>query len=105
MKATMAWRAKPYATNSWFDLFQAVDTYRIDQELADKIQVPVCIADPDAEQFFPGQPVRLGELLGDKATVVRFTADEGADGHCQPMARGLSAQRFLDWLDEVVAGS
>ncbi|HEY4375767.1 MAG TPA: prolyl oligopeptidase family serine peptidase [Acidimicrobiales bacterium] len=101
----LAWRAKPYGADSGFDLYRAVDEYRLTQELADQIRVPLCIADPDAEQFFPGQPTRLAEMLGDRSTVVRFTADEGADGHCQPMARGLAAQRFLDWLDEIVATS
>lgn len=99
----MAWRAKPYGTTSWFDLYRAIDEYRITPELAEQMSVPLCIADPDAEQFFPGQPAVLGSLVGDRATVIRFTAGEGADGHCQPLARGLSAQRFLDWLDEVVA--
>jgi hypothetical protein len=33
---------------------------------------------------------------------VRFTAVEGAAGHCEPMARALAAQRFFDFLDDHV---
>jgi hypothetical protein len=33
---------------------------------------------------------------------VHFTGAEGAAGHCQPMARGLAAQRFFDFLDDHV---
>lgn len=40
-------------------------------------------------------------LLGEKSTLVRFTADEGADGHCAMMARSLVHQRMFDWLDVV----
>jgi hypothetical protein len=29
---------------------------------------------------------------------VHFTADEGANFHCQPMARLLTDQRMFDWL-------
>jgi hypothetical protein len=32
--------------------------------------------------------------------VVPFTAAEGANFHCQPMARRLTDQRMFDWLDE-----
>jgi hypothetical protein len=35
-------------------------------------------------------------------TLLPFTADEGADGHCEPAAAGLRGERILDWLDENV---
>jgi len=31
-----------------------------------------------------------------------FTASEGADRHCEPMARSLLEQRMFDWLDETL---
>jgi len=33
------------------------------------------------------------------ATLQPFTADEGADYHCQPLARLLTDERMFDWLD------
>jgi len=35
--------------------------------------------------------------------VVPFTAADGANFHCQPMARLLTDQRVFDWLDERLA--
>ncbi len=32
-----------------------------------------------------------------------FTAAEGADGHCEPLAPGLVCQRVFDWLEETLA--
>jgi alpha-beta hydrolase superfamily lysophospholipase len=37
------------------------------------------------------------------ATVIDFTAAEGADGHCEMMNRSLVNRRALDWLDGVFA--
>ena len=34
---------------------------------------------------------------------MRFTAAEGADRHCERLARSLFEQRALDWLDETLA--
>lgn len=31
-----------------------------------------------------------------------FTAAEGADGHCEPLAAGVRGERTLDWLDDHV---
>jgi hypothetical protein len=36
---------------------------------------------------------------------VPFTAAEGANFHCEPMAVGLRNERVFDWLDEVVLTS
>jgi hypothetical protein len=32
-------------------------------------------------------------------TLVEFSAEEGADGHCEPRTPVLRAQRIFDWLD------
>ena len=41
-------------------------------------------------------------MLPGEKELVRFTEAEGADGHCQPLARSLTAQRFFDFLDDHV---
>jgi hypothetical protein len=38
--------------------------------------------------------------VGDSATLMAFTAAEGADGPCEPRAPALRVQRIFDWLDE-----
>ncbi|MDF2556079.1 MAG: hypothetical protein K0R60_1974, partial [Microbacterium sp.] len=32
------------------------------------------------------------------STLVPFTADEGAQSHCEPLARTLVHERVLDWV-------
>jgi len=45
------------------------------------------------------------EKLPGTKRLVPFTADEGADRHCEPMARSLLEQRMFDWLDETLAAA
>ena len=49
----------------------------------------------DAGAFF--------EALRCPKTLLRFTATEGADGHCEMQNRSLVNRRILDWLDEQFA--
>lgn len=101
-RQTLAWRSKPYGLGSPFDVFSAVRQYNL-REVAERITTPMLITDPDAEQFWPGQAQQLFDALPGPKRLVRFTAVEGADGHCEPMARTLLEQRMFDWLDEVLA--
>ena len=52
------------------------------------------------EEFFPGQAQELFEHLTCPKTFVEFTADEGADVHCQIGAQRLAFARIYDWLEE-----
>jgi hypothetical protein len=63
-----------------------------------QIQCPLFIADPDDEQFWPGQSQEVYDALVCPKTLVRFTAEEGANWHCEPKARALYDQRLFDWL-------
>ncbi len=101
-RRVITWRAKPYGCASLYDTFIEVNRYRITPELTARITTPLLIAEPDEEQFFPGQPRRLHDMLPGRSQLVHFGADEGAAGHCQPMARGLAAQRFFDFFDETL---
>jgi hypothetical protein len=98
--ATLDFRAKPYGLNggSRFDLYQEVASYRLGDEVKD-ITTPLLITDPDDEQFFPGQPEQLYDLVPGTKELIRFTAHEGAGGHCEPMARSLRDTRIFDRLD------
>lgn len=98
-----AWRAKPYGITDPFDLFVAVGTYRLDADVIGKITTPLLVTDPEGEQFWPGQSKRLYDALSGTKQLVSFTAVEGADRHCEPMARSLVEQRVFDWLDETLA--
>ncbi len=98
--ARLDFRGKPYGLSggSRFDLYRAVSRYRLGDEVQN-ITTPLLITDPDDEQFFPGQPQQLHDLVPGPKELVRFTAHEGANGHCEPMARSLRDTRIFDWLE------
>jgi hypothetical protein len=103
LRFTMKFRSLPYGTDSAFEMFTRAKEFALDRATAQRISCPVLITDPENEQFWPGQSERLAEWVGERATTVRFTAEEGADGHCEPRAPALRNQRLFDWLDERLA--
>ena len=97
-RQTAAFRMKPFGTSSFYEAYKAVGQYRLDG-VVDQIRCPMLITDPEGEQFWPGQSQQLYDGLRCPKTLVRFTATEGADWHCEPKARSLVNQRVFDWLD------
>jgi hypothetical protein len=100
---TWAFRARPYGVSGYSAVLDALSQYTV-QDVARRIETPLYITEPDGEQFFPGQSAELAALVP-SATLVRFTQEEGAAYHCQPMARELTEQRMFDWLDEQLMGT
>lgn len=98
--ATLAFRGRPFGLDgtSRFDLYRAVETYRLDGE-EKQITTPLLITDPEGEQFWPGQSRELYDRLPGPKELVSFTAAEGAGRHCEPMARSLRDTRIFDWLE------
>ncbi|GAA1918437.1 alpha/beta fold hydrolase [Microbacterium aoyamense] len=92
-------RARPYGTKGFAETVEAVRAYTV-ADVAHEIATPLLILSPEGEQFWPGQSARLASLTPDFSTVIDFTTTEGADGHCEPLARTRTAQRMLDWLDD-----
>lgn len=100
-RETWAFRARPYGVEGYSAVLDEVCRYDV-SGVAGQIATPLFITDPDGEQFFAGQPAELAALVPG-ATLARFTQEEGASYHCQPLARELTEQRMFDWLDEHVA--
>jgi hypothetical protein len=98
MERTFAFRARPYGITDPFDLFTAVQRYRLTAEDAARITTPLLILDPDDEQFFPGQSQELHDLLPGERELRKFGRDTGAGGHCEPLARRRATNATLDWL-------
>jgi dienelactone hydrolase len=70
---------------------------------AEQIRCPTLVAGAE------GDPIarlaeRLYNALRCPKALVRFTAAEGAGGHCEETARSLFHQRAYDWLDDVFKG-
>jgi hypothetical protein len=95
---TLPKRMEPFGTDSMAAVLRELEKWDL-TDIAPQIDCPMFISDPDDEQFWPGQSGQLYELIGSKdKTLVPFTADEGANWHCEPMAPQLRAQRVMDWL-------
>ncbi|MGN6030406.1 MAG: alpha/beta hydrolase family protein [Thermomicrobiales bacterium] len=103
LKFTIRFRLLPYGTDSFAEGLLLARDYVLDDATLDKITCPVIVSDPAGETFFPGQPQKFFDALKTEKTLVRFTAAEGADLHCEPKANGLRAQRFYDWLDDTLS--
>ena len=103
-RATLHFRGEPYgvAGDSPFDLYQEVLKYRLGDEVAG-ITTPMLITEPEDEQFWPGQSQALYDLLPGPRDLVRFTAAEGANRHCEPMGPAVRDARVFDWLDRHLA--
>jgi pimeloyl-ACP methyl ester carboxylesterase len=73
------------------------------KDVVGRIRCPVWVGDAEDELFFRGQPLLLKEAIGDLATLVRFTAEEGAGHHCHVGASVTLNQRVFDWVQDVLA--
>ncbi len=96
-------RLEPYRTDSLAQVLIELRAWDL-TDVAGQVTAPTWIAAPEDEQFWPGQSQQLFDLLTgvDRKVLVPFTAVEGANWHCEPMAPRVRAQRMLDWLDEVL---
>jgi hypothetical protein len=101
LRFTLEFRMRPYGTDLPYEVYKMVEEYTLDG-VADKIQCPTLITDPENEQFWPGQSRQLYDALTCPKELVPFTAAEGADLHCEPKALGLRDQRIFDWLDKTL---
>lgn len=81
-------------------LLKALD-YTLDG-VAQQIRCPTLVIDTETEQAFKGQAKALFDALTCDKTFLLFTAEEGAEDHCQVASPLLSAQRMFDWLQETL---
>ncbi len=96
-RQTLAMRMRPYRTASAFQAFTAARQHNLG-ELCGQIRCPILLCEPEGEQFWPGQTSQIYQQLRCEKTLAHFAAEDGADGHCEPMARSQVEQRMFDWL-------
>ncbi len=58
-------------------ILAAAEQYSL-EGVAEKIECPVIITDPDDENFFPGQSQQLYDMVKSLKQLIRFTTAEGA---------------------------
>jgi hypothetical protein len=69
-----------------------------------RLTTPLLITEPEDEQFWPGQSQALYDRLPGPKQLVKFTAAQGANRHCEPMGLATRDTRIFDWLDRYLAG-
>jgi hypothetical protein len=66
-----------------------------------RVEAPTAVLAPEDEQFFPGRQTTVYDWLAmRRKALIRFTAAEGAQFHCEPMAPQLRNERVYDWLEQ-----
>ncbi|MFE6846646.1 alpha/beta hydrolase family protein [Streptomyces sp. NPDC057686] len=66
------------------------------------VKAPTLVLDYDFEQFYPGQPRQMYDLLRSKREYVKLTEATGAQLHCSPMAPQQHCDVVFDWLADVL---
>lgn len=103
LRFTIAKRSEIYGEHlTFYDLVKAAQQYNC-TDVVHQITAPTLVMQPELEQFFPGQPQQLYDLLTAPKTLVTFTVAEGAQFHCEPMAPQRRNQVLFDWLAETLA--
>jgi len=87
-----------FQVGSIWDLIKATECWSL-EEVANKITCPTLVCEAERDHFFAGQPKMLYEALTCPKTLLQFTADEGAEEHCQFGALLLFNHRVFSWLD------
>ena len=95
---TVMMRMNPYGVAKMSEMLVELAKYTLTNDVITQITTPLLIADPEGEQFWPGQSRQLYDALPGPKALLSFTAAEGADLHCQPKANGLASQRFFDGM-------
>ncbi|MER7751950.1 alpha/beta fold hydrolase [Kitasatospora sp. NPDC097643] len=76
--------------------------YHLRDGIAERIECPALICEAAEDLFFAGQARELYDHLTCPKTLIEFTAEEGADAHCQAGAQRLALARIYDWLDDTL---
>jgi len=71
--------------------------------VAEQITCPTLVVDAEAEHSFPGEAKKLYDALTCQKEFMLFTAEEGAEEHCQIGAAMISQERIFGWLEDVLA--
>ncbi len=93
-------RAEIYGNGDGFEKMTLASKFQLTPDVAARIEAPTAICAPELEQYFPGQPEKLFKMLKTKKELLKFTIEEGAELHCEPMAPQLRNERVLNWLED-----
>ena len=72
---------------------------------AEKITCPTLVCDNETDAISTMQGQLLYDRLTCTKTFVRFTAAEGAEGHCEGLGQTIFFSRMFDWVDELMGAN
>jgi pimeloyl-ACP methyl ester carboxylesterase len=75
--------------NSPFKLIQDSKKYTV-KDIAQNIKCPTLVLEAEKDDSFPGQPKKVYDALTSPKKYILFTAEEGAEEHCQCGASAIS---------------
>ena len=87
-----------FKMKSPYDFFQSFKNYTLKGGIADRINMPVWIADGEYEDLMAGQSQLVKDALGEKAELHRFNGT--AWFHCQTGAPQELGRVMFAWLDK-----
>lgn len=90
-----------HGADSLYDYFADLVRFEVSSVAAD-ITCPTFIAAPEGDPLAAGAPALYETISAENKVLMPFTEEEGAEGHCQALARTLYHQRVYDWLDETL---
>lgn len=70
--------------------------------LAEKIQCPTLIVDSENDKLLRNQARQLYEELTCHKDFTLFTAEEGAEFHCQAGAKLIANERIFSWIEKIL---
>ncbi|MGA8115653.1 MAG: alpha/beta fold hydrolase [Actinocatenispora sp.] len=84
-----------------FDYFVDACRYRV-SDVAGHIGCPTLLTQAEHDPLGARAEKLYAALTVDRKALIRFTAAEGAGGHCETTARRLFHERVYDWLDDTL---
>jgi dienelactone hydrolase len=75
------------------------------KEVAGQIECPSLVLEAESDLFFTGQPQKLYDALTAPKEMFKFTAEDGAENHCQSGALSYLHHVVFNWLDETLGVS
>jgi pimeloyl-ACP methyl ester carboxylesterase len=99
LQVLMRKRLEIFQTSSWYDAVREMKRYDA-TPIIKRIQAPTLLTDPQLEQFYPGQAAQVYAQLKAPKRLHHFTAQDGSQYHCEPMAPQHRNEVILDWLAE-----
>lgn len=72
------------------------------KDVVGQIKCPCMVMEADGDIFFTGQPQRVYDELQVPKVFARFTAEDGAENHCQSGALAYKDEVLFNWIDETL---